>query len=136
MLASMARNAPVEALLANFPTYLETAGVLTADHKAEVEIVAQSAPFLRLGEIVVGLGILTLDAYSKHVRTYLSQLRLGDYLVLRRLVTAEQVERALALQQDTGRLLGWALIHLGYCDMPTLQMVLEEQRRLRGEDQP
>ena len=132
----MARNAPVEALLANFPTYLETAGVLTADHKAEVEIVAQSAPFLRLGEIVVGLGILTLDAYSKHVRTYLSQLRLGDYLVLRRLVTAEQVERALALQQDTGRLLGWALIHLGYCDMPTLQMVLEEQRRLRGEDQP
>jgi hypothetical protein len=66
----------------------------------------------------------------------LSQLRLGDYLVLRRLVTAEQVERALALQQDTGRLLGWALIHLGYCDMPTLQMVLEEQRRLRGEDQP
>ncbi|MEB3203925.1 MAG: hypothetical protein VKP57_04435 [Candidatus Sericytochromatia bacterium] len=132
----MARNAPVEALLANFPTYLETAGVLTADHKAEVEIVAQSAPFLRLGEIVLGLGILTLDAYTKHVRTYLSQLRLGDYLVLRRLVTAEQVERAVALQQDTGRLLGWALIHLGYCDMPTLQMVLEEQRRLRGEDQP
>jgi len=132
----MARNAPVEALLANFPTYLESAGVLTADHKAEVEIVAQSAPFLRLGEIVLGLGILTLDAYTKHVRTYLSQLRLGDYLVLRRLVTAEQVERAVALQQETGRLLGWALIHLGYCDMPTLQMVLEEQRRLRGEDQP
>ncbi|MBM3258481.1 MAG: hypothetical protein FJY99_01885 [Candidatus Sericytochromatia bacterium] len=132
----MARNAPVEALLANFPTYLESAGVLTADHKAEVEIVAQSAPFLRLGEIVLGLGILTLDAYTKHVRTYLSQLRLGDYLVLRRLVTTEQVERAVAMQQETGRLLGWALIHLGYCDMPTLQMVLEEQRRLRGEDQP
>lgn len=132
----MARNAPVEALLANFPTYLESAGVLTADHKAEVEIVAQSAPFLRLGEIVLGLGILTLDAYTKHVRTYLSQLRLGDYLVLRRLVTPEQVERAVAMQQETGRLLGWALIHLGYCDMPTLQMVLEEQRRLRGEDQP
>ncbi|MEB3236070.1 MAG: hypothetical protein VKO64_00400 [Candidatus Sericytochromatia bacterium] len=130
----MARTAPVEALLANLPAYLESVGVLTTDHKAEVDIVAQSAPFLRLGEIILGLGILSLDDYTRHVRTYLSKLRLGDYLVLRRLVTAEQVERAVALQQETGRLLGWALIHLGYCDMPTLQLVLEEQRSLRGED--
>lgn len=125
---------PIEALLSDFPGFLEREGLLTADHKAEMDVVAGSAPFLRTGELILGLGIMGLGDYTQHVRRYLKQLRLGDYLVLRRLVTAEQVERAVALQQETGRLLGWALIHLGYCDMPTLQAVLEEQRRLRGEE--
>ena len=131
----MSRSLPLDALLVNLPAYLERVGILPADRKAEMDIIRESAPFLRTGELLLGMGLVTLDEYSRHVRAYLSQLRLGDYLVLRRLVTPEQVDRALALQQETGRMLGWALIHLGYCDMPTLQAVLEEQRQLRGEDQ-
>jgi hypothetical protein len=124
---------PIDDLLLGFGDFLLKKGVVTQGEIAEAEQVRDEAPFLRLGEILMGLGHLKLLDYMALLREHLGSLRLGDYLVMRRIVTRDQLNEGLALQQDSGKMLGYCLIQLGHCTMPVMQQVLAEQRRLRGQ---
>ena len=52
---------------------------------------------------------------------------LGELLVERRLVTEEELEHALVVQKETGRLLGPILVERGYVSGPALAIALAEQ---------
>jgi hypothetical protein len=52
---------------------------------------------------------------------------LGELLVSKRLVTQDELERALEEQADTGRLLGAILVERGYVSGPALAVALAEQ---------
>ncbi|OQX57387.1 hypothetical protein B5M50_05900, partial [candidate division KSB1 bacterium 4484_219] len=52
---------------------------------------------------------------------------LGDLLVEQKLITPEQLKQALKHQQETGKLLGRALIDLKFIDEKTLIKVLHEK---------
>ncbi|MCW2962988.1 MAG: biosis protein MshE [Actinomycetia bacterium] len=53
--------------------------------------------------------------------------RLGDIIVERGLITAEQLDEALATQQATGAKLGEALVELGFLTRVALAGVITEQ---------
>src|SRR6185369_15426208 len=52
---------------------------------------------------------------------------LGELLVQKNLLTADELELALAEQADTGRLLGAILVERGYVSGPALAIALAEQ---------
>jgi hypothetical protein len=53
--------------------------------------------------------------------------RLGDIIVERRLVTAEQLDEALKVQRETGGKLGEVLVELGFITRVALAGVISEQ---------
>ncbi len=124
---------PIDDLLAGFGDFLLRKGVVTSAEIAEAEVIRAETPFLRLGEVLMGLGHVKLLDYMALLREHLGSLRLGDYLVMRGIVSPRQLQDGLALQADSGKMLGYCLIQLGYCTMPTMQQVLAEQRKLRGQ---
>ena len=52
---------------------------------------------------------------------------LGELLVSKGLVTADELDRALTEQEETGRLLGAILVERGYVSGPALAVALAEQ---------
>ena len=47
-------------------------------------------------------------------------MRLGEMLLERQLITAEDLERALELQKERGEKIGKILVDGGYCAMPAM----------------
>ena len=124
---------PIEDLLAFFPETLVNKGAITPEQLEEVEMIRAELPHVRVGEVLLALGYVRLKEYSAMLREHLEGLRLGDYLVLRRIVTREQLQDGLRLQAESGKMLGHCLITLGHCTLPVLQRALAEQRALRGQ---
>lgn len=92
-------------------------------------IVAQrDLPFLRLGEILIGVGAITFDDLRMALYRQLADTQLGQLLVRRRLVSPSDVDRALAVQasERDPRYLGEILAELGVVDRDTIQECLEE----------
>jgi len=61
--------------------------------------------------------------------------KLGEMLLEKKLITLEQLEKALQRQQGTGGLLGSVLVHMGYITGANLVKALSEQRS-HQEGQP
>ena len=59
------------------------------------------------------------------------RVRIGDLLVAAKLVTAAQVEEALASQRDSGRRLGEELVAKGFVTEFQLTQILSRRRRPR-----
>jgi hypothetical protein len=60
---------------------------------------------------------------------------LGELLVHKGLVTAEELDHALTEQEETGRLLGAILVERGYVSGPALAVALAEQYGVQLEQQ-
>lgn len=58
---------------------------------------------------------------------------LGQLLLTRGLVTAEELREALCRQQESGRLLGQILVQIGAVTPRQLEQALQEQRQLEEE---
>ncbi|HLB02429.1 MAG TPA: F0F1 ATP synthase subunit beta [Nitrospiria bacterium] len=91
-----------------------------------------------LGAVLVQMGFIT---ESNLVRVLSEQLyrqekqparRLGDLLIESKVVTLEQMQRALARQKETGELLGSILVHMGYATGTDLMKALFVQRAHEG----
>lgn len=86
-----------------------------------------------LGSILVRLGYITgaklIKALSEQMAPQEGQVtrRLGDLLLERKLITPEQLDRALRKQKESGELLGSVLVELGYLSHKRLLEVLSEQ---------
>ena len=63
--------------------------------------------------------LLTMESAAKR--------RLGDIIVERKLITAEQLDEALAVQRETGAKLGEVLVELGFLTRVALAGVITEQ---------
>ena len=130
---TQAQGLPLDDLLAYFGATLVNKGAISSEQLAEAEIIRAETPYVRVGEILLALGYIRLKDYAALMREHLEGLRLGDYLVLRRIVSREQLQDGLRLQAESGKMLGHCLITLGHCSMPVLQRALAEQRALRGQ---
>lgn len=130
---AMSQGIPIDDLLAFFGDTLVNKGAISPEQLEEAEMVQADTPYVRIGEVLLALGYIKLRDYSALLREHLEGLRLGDFLVLRRIVTREQLQDGLRLQAESGKMLGHCLIQLGHCTMPVLQRALAEQRALRGQ---
>lgn len=105
-------------------------GILQADELEKLLDVQSSQEAHRrrpLGQLAIEFGFLN----DRQLRAILDQhgkrIRLGDLLVSRELITPQELDRALAVQEDEGGLLGEILMQLGSLEEEQLTEVLAHQ---------
>lgn len=85
-------------------------------------------PFLRLGEILLGLRAITFRDLTEALYSQFSEALFGHVLIRRRITTHERVQEALERQaQDPTRRLGEILIELGYATTTQIEEALAER---------
>ena len=93
-----------------------------------------SPSYLPLGEACVELRFLSRTDLNKALRKHRKRMALGELLVNLSLVTAEQVEEALKLQQRTGKKIGQILVDEGILTESSLVSALSlRQHKVRFE---
>lgn len=106
-----------------------TAGQLAAALRAQAD-----RPDTPLGQVLVEQGALTQPELRLVLERYNRTYRIGDLLVETNVITEEQLETALALQQGTEARLGDVLLALRYLDERDLRAALAKQFRVRFAD--
>lgn len=85
-------------------------------------------PFLRLGEILLGLKAITFRDLTEALYSQFSEALLGHVIVRRKIATPEHVLEALERQAvDPQRRLGEILIELGYATATQIEEALAER---------
>ena len=85
-------------------------------------------PFLKIGEVLVQMGVLKFENLVKALKEYRSQCRLGEILILDGKMVQWQLDHALQHQKDTGLILGKCIIDLGYCSLDEVMDALAVQK--------
>lgn len=111
-----------------FGQYLVTGELVTPDTLSKARALQRQHPYLRIGEILVGLGALSFSTLVEALKAYRSQCKLGQLLVYEGAITEAQLEMALALQAETGLLLGKVLIDMEACTLDQVMRALAIQR--------
>ena len=97
----------------HFGALLIARGVITPrqlDHALKVQA---ESPFLRIGEILMGLEYLSFAQLRATLEDQYHDIQLGQQLLQMRLVTMPYLEAALEVQERTGDRLGPILLALG-----------------------
>lgn len=108
--------------------YFLRVGLIGNDTLNAAIVAQRDLPFLRLGEILIGIGAITFDDLRMALYRQLADTQLGQLLVRRRLVSTENVDRALAIQasERDPRYLGEILVELGVLAREQVQSILTE----------
>jgi type IV pilus assembly protein PilB len=83
-----------------------------------------------VGILLVEMGMLSRERLDLILDRYGKRLRLGELLLHRNRITAQQLEEALDRQRGLGTRLGQILIEMGLIDEPILAEALAEQHDL------
>jgi hypothetical protein len=97
----------------HFGALLIARGIITPrqlEHALEFQA---ESPFLRIGEILLGLGYLSFTHLKNTLEDQYHDVQLGQLLLEMRLVTMPYLEAALEVQERTGEKLGPILLALG-----------------------
>ncbi|HEY9854545.1 MAG TPA: hypothetical protein V6D05_02320 [Stenomitos sp.] len=94
------------------------------DHALSVQL---ESPYLRIGEILLGLGYISFAQLRSTLEDQYQDVRLGELLLQLGIVTPPQIEAALERQQRTGLRLGPALIELEACSEAQIYRALASQ---------
>ena len=86
-------------------------------------------PYLRIGEILLGLEFITFHQLRSTLEDQYRDVRLGKALLRLNLVTVPQIEAALQAQEENGERLGPLLIQLGFCSEAEVYRALAAQER-------
>ena len=84
-------------------------------------------PYLRIGEILLGRGLITLSQLEDALERQHRSVKLGQLLLRRGVITIGQLDAALARQSQGGGLLGEILIEQGACTNLEIQEALSYQ---------
>lgn len=110
---------------------LITKGLVSRDQVASALFIQVEKPHLRIGEILLSMGILTIEQLDRVLREHLSQQFIGSLLLSNGFISQEQLSNAMAMQDQTGRRLGEILVELGAVTDFQLKTLLERQHQLR-----
>lgn len=85
-------------------------------------------PFLRLGEILLGLRAITFRDLTEALYSQFSESLFGHVLIRRKVTTAERIKEALERQVlEPQRRLGELLVDLGYATVAQIEEALAER---------
>lgn len=118
-----------------FWLYLLANGVVSESTLTHARSVQQEYPFLRIGEILMGVGAFGLNTLRAQLQNYRAQAKLGELLLLENAITVAQLEEALARQADSGLLIGKILIDMGACSFEQVMKALAVQRSQQAQVQ-
>lgn len=88
-----------------------------------------SQPGALLGEVLIARNLVTADDIQNLLKLQLNELRLGQILVRINAVTQDQLDIALMEQENTGELLGSILIGFGFVTPEQINWALDLQNK-------
>lgn len=108
--------------------YLRRTRALDQDTLEKALRIQEDLPFLRLGEILLGLRAITFKDLTEALYSQFSEALFGHVIVRRKITTPERVQEALERQAlDPQRRLGEILVELGYATQIQVQEALAER---------
>ena len=108
-----------------FGELLVDEALITPDQLSEaLRVQSTLATYTPLGQILLNRGWLTRTQLNSLLRRHRKRARLGDLLVRAKRITPEQLQTALARQQQTRQPLGRTLMALGYVTEETMREAL------------
>ncbi len=125
VVAPTAHRVPAAAL--HFGALLLARRVITGDQLDHALELQAASPYLRIGEILLGLGYISFAQLKSTLEDQYHDVRLGELLLQLGIVTPPQIEAALELQERSGLRLGPALIELEACSEAHIYRVLASQ---------
>ena len=110
-------------------SFLVNAGFITRKQLEKALAIQADLPFLRIGEILMGLRAIGIEALIQGLYHQFSQAMLGNILVRQGFVTKEGLDSALAIQRETrgARRLGDILKELGLVSDEQIRAALAMQ---------
>ena len=91
----------------------------------------QRESYRRLGEILVAQGLIDdkefSSAFQEYVETSLGKIPLGEFLVQKRLISPEDLIKALKIQENLTPKFGQILVEMGEISESDLEQILREQ---------
>jgi hypothetical protein len=107
-------------------------GIIKAHQLQDALTHARQSVFFSLAEVVIGRGLISLEALENLLVDYCQKLRLGELALAKGLITEVQLEIALALQsQDVNARIGEIFIELHFATREQIGALLEIQRHCR-----
>lgn len=89
--------------------------------------------FFSLVEILVGRGLITLAALEDVLHDYCRKLRLGELALAKGLITEQQLDLALSLQEEREGRIGEIFVELHLATPRQIETLLGYQNRCRIE---
>lgn len=123
--AAPAHRVPVAAV--HFGALLVARRIVGADQVEHALSIQAASPYLRIGEILLGLGYLSFAQLKSTLEDQYHDVRLGELLLKLGIAHPAQLEAALELQERTGLRLGPALIEIEACSEAQIYKVLASQ---------
>lgn len=111
----------------HFGALLIARGLISPKQLEHALSIQAESPFLRIGEILLGLGYLSFTHLKNTLEDQYHDVRLGQLLLSMRLVTMPYLEAALEVQERTGEKLGPILLALGALTENQLYQALSSQ---------
>lgn len=122
---SGAKRVPVAAI--HFGALLLARRVIDGEQLDKALALQESSPYLRIGEILLGLGYISFAQLKSTLEDQYHDVKLGDLLLQLGIVTPPEIEAALELQVRSGSRLGPALIELEACSEAQIYRALASQ---------
>ena len=111
-----------------FGKYLLTQQCITQVDLDKAMKLQHSFPYLKIGEILVQMGVLKFETLVKTIKEYRSQCRVGEILILDGKLVKWQLDKALLHQKESGLILGKCIIDLGFCSLDEVMDALSVQK--------
>ena len=123
------------ALGSRFGELLVDEALITPDQLSEaLRVQSTMGTYTPLGQILLNRGWLTRTQLSSLLRRHRKRARLGELLVRAKRITPEQLQTALARQQQIRQPLGRTLMALGYVTEETMREALCAQMHVNFFD--
>lgn len=110
---------------------LQSQGLISAAQLRKAVSRQQSSLFFSLAEVLIGDGIVTLERLEAVLADYCQKLRLGELAIARGLISPEQLELALAMQEARQLRIGEIFVELHLATPEQIAMLLDFQNRCR-----
>lgn len=114
-----------------FGQRLVDAGVISVEQLEQALEIQQQKPYLRVGEILFSLGAISFPNLDRELKDFHADIRIGQMLIYRGLITTKDLERALNTQEARGGYLGEILVQQGSCTQHQIDRTLDAQKRFR-----
>lgn len=102
--------------------------LISAQQLASALAEQERCPYLRIGEILLGMGFLSFPLLKSNLEDQYRDVLLGQRLLEDRLVHVDQLAEALRAQEVNGARLGAILVELGHCSERQIYRILSEEQ--------
>lgn len=106
-------------------------GMVSRNQVTSALYIQGEKPHLRIGEVLLSMGLITIEELDRVLREHLSQQFIGSLLLSNGFISQEQLAEAMAMQEKTNKRLGEIAVDLGYVTQFQIDAILEKQRLLR-----